>query len=110
MADTTFRAFFGDSERNFRLTPPMVLELERQTGTGIGALFRRLVAGDFRHADLTETLRLALIGAGTKPEEAAHLTRTYAADRPVAEVLPTVIGTFEALWFGAKTTDEEPAE
>lgn len=101
MADTTFTAFFGDRERTFRLTPALVAELERQVGAGVGLVFRRLVAGEFKHADLVETVRLALIGGGETPEDAATLAKTYAAERPVAEVLPIALGVFESLWFGA---------
>lgn len=109
---TEYRAFFGDRERTFRLTPTLIVELERQTGAGIGAVFRRLVAGEFKHADLVETVRLALIGGGENPEEAAHLAKTYAAERPVAEVLPIALGTFEALWFGpsVQSIAKEPTE
>ena len=108
MADgTTFTAFFGDRERTFRLTPALVVELERQTGAGVGLVFRRLVAGEFRHADLVETCRIALIGGGETPEEAAHLAKTYAAERPVAEVLPIALGVFETLWFGPKSEGTE---
>mgnify|MGYP002028105435 FL=1 len=32
------RAFFGDGERDFLLSDPMIAELEAKTGTGIGAL------------------------------------------------------------------------
>jgi hypothetical protein len=45
----------------------MVRELENVTGTGIGALYRRVVAHDFNLAAITETIRLALIGGGAAP-------------------------------------------
>lgn len=51
-------------EQAFSLPPELILELERKTGAGIGSFCRRLFAGDFRHAEITETIRLGLIGGG----------------------------------------------
>lgn len=96
----THRQFFGDGERTFSLTPVLIVELERKTGAGIGGLCRRLFAGDFRHADLTETIRLALIGGGEAPEDAAALVATYAAHRPLAETYPLAVAILETVWFG----------
>jgi hypothetical protein len=102
MTVLTHRAFFGDSERDFRITPELIVELERKTGAGIGGLCRRLFAGDFKHADVTETIRLALIGGGTSPKEADALTNAYAVNRPLSEIYPLAVSILETLWFGAK--------
>lgn len=93
-------AFLGDGDKSFRLTPEMILELERLSGIGIGAIFKRLIANDFRHRDLTDTIRLALIGGGTEPEEATALVATYVTPAPLTKVLPLAIGIFEHLMFG----------
>lgn len=107
----THRAFFGDGERAFHITPPLVVELERKTGVGIGGLCRRLFAGDFRHADVTETIRLALVGGGTEPKEADALVAAYAVSRPLSETYPLAVSILETLWFGAakKGQGDEPA-
>jgi hypothetical protein len=95
------RAFFGDAEREFDLSSPaLIAELERKTGVGIGALCRRLFGNDFHHADLAEIIRLALIGGGTKPEEAAALIRTYVPARPMIEAQTLAVAILEKLWFG----------
>lgn len=99
--DMTHRTFFGDGERDFRLTPALIAELERKTETGIGSLCRRLFAGEFSHADVTETIRLALTGGGETAERAAELVATYAADRPLSEIYPLSVAILEALWFGS---------
>lgn len=93
-------AFLGDGEKSFRLTAPMVLELERQLGAGIGAIFKRLIASEFNHRDLVETIRLALIGGGNEPEEATALVKTYVSDAPLMKVYPLVMSIFEHLMFG----------
>lgn len=101
MTEPVHRAFFGDGERAFAITPELIGELEHKTGAGIGGLCRRLFAGDFRHTDIIETIRLALIGGGAAPEEAAHLVATYAAGRPLSETYPLAVAILETLWFGA---------
>ncbi|MDY8111175.1 gene transfer agent family protein, partial [Fulvimarina sp. 2208YS6-2-32] len=75
---TPHRAFFGDGDFDFALQPDQIAELERLTGVGIGALCRRLFAGDFAYSDLTNTLRLALIGGGLDPKEASDKVAAYA--------------------------------
>ena len=92
--------FFGDSERMFSLTPELIIELERVTATGIGGLCRRMFAGNFAHREITETIRLALIGGGEAPEDAAALVAVYAAPRPLMEVYPLVVSIFETVMFG----------
>lgn len=96
----THRAFFGDAEHDFRLSLPTLKELERSTGLGIAAICDRIFNKQFAHADLTETIRLALIGGGTHPARAAELVATYAADRPLAEIYPLAVEIAEATWFG----------
>ncbi len=108
MVDTSHRAFFGDGEHTFRLTATMVLELERKTGGGIGAVFTRLMNRLFNHADILETIRCGLIGGGTNPSDAARLIEIYAADRPFSEVLPLAIGILNAAYFGGTDTETAP--
>lgn len=103
----THRAFFGIGERDFTLTDPMVIELERLTETGIGALFSRVARNDFRLADLVETIRLGLIGGGTSPEEAARLVDAYARQRPLAEILPLALDVLDARWSGAEVKADD---
>jgi hypothetical protein len=98
--DMTHRAFFGDAERDFKLTPPLIVELERKTGAGIGGLCRRLFANDFSYGDIAEIIRLALIGGGTAPKEADALVKAYVAGRPLGETFPLAVSILETLWFG----------
>ncbi|TFZ55916.1 gene transfer agent family protein [Methylorubrum sp. Q1] len=105
MSDTTVTAFLGDRDRAFDLTP-QVIELERVTGTGIGALIRRVIAGDFHATDMPEIVRLGLIGGGEKPKDAAALVAAYVTGRPLAEThqLATLIAL--ALWNGVPKVAE----
>ncbi|RWB09000.1 MAG: gene transfer agent family protein [Mesorhizobium sp.] len=99
-------AFFGDSEHTFALTPELILELERKTGTGIGSLCIRVPEGHFRHAELVEIIRLSLIGGGATPQEAAALADAYAAKRPLNEPFPIAIAVLQAVWSGAPAATE----
>lgn len=94
------RQFFGDQDRTFRLSPELIAELERKTGRGIGGLCRDLFAGNFRHAEVLETIRLALIGGGEAPEDAAALVATYAAPRPVMEPYAVAVSILETTMLG----------
>lgn len=105
----THRAFFGDAEYDFRLTQPTLKELERSTGLGIGVICHRIFNHQFAHADLTEIIRLALIGGGTAPKRAAELIAAYAADRPLAEIYPLAVSIAEATWFGTEKDNDGQA-
>lgn len=106
-AEMTHRTFFGDAERDFRLTPELVVELERKTDAGIGALSRRLFNREFKRADMIETIRLALIGGGTSPKEADALVSAYVAQAPLIQNVTLAIAILETLWFGAPKKDED---
>ncbi|WP_353641974.1 gene transfer agent family protein [Mesorhizobium sp. WSM2239] len=95
------RQFFGDAERNFRLTPELIVELERKAGAGIGGLSRRFFNGDFRHQELLEVVRLGLIGGGERPEIAASLVAAYAAPAPVMELYGLALPIIETVMFGS---------
>jgi hypothetical protein len=101
----------GGGKRSFALGEPQIKELERLTGTGIASICRRVFHGEFFLADLTETIRLGMIGAGTDPKEATATMAAYVAGRPVSEFLPVALGILESVWFGpkpAKTRKPKP--
>lgn len=100
-------AFFGDGEKTFALTTPMIFELERKTGIGIAALYARFMRQEFHFTDMIEIVRTGLIGAGTSPAEAQTLVDTYAKLRPVMEVLPLAFDILDARWNG--THEDTPA-
>lgn len=104
---TQHTAFFGDGEKTFALPFPLIEELQRKTGVGIGVLFQRVRALAFNAADLSEVIRLGLIGGGMKPEEALTMVQTYVEARPLGESLPVAMGILSAAWFGAPDTQDE---
>jgi len=94
-------AFFGDGEKTFAFTHPLIEELERKTGMGIFALFDRVRRWQSSFSDITEVIRLGLIGGGTKPTEASALVNTYAIGRPLSESLAIALGILSVVMFGA---------
>lgn len=98
-------AFFGDAEYTFTLTDPVITELERLTGSGIGNLFIRLVGNQFHLGDLTNIIRLGLIGGGMNPQRAQELVATYAVNAPFDQIFPLALDILTARWAGA---DDQP--
>lgn len=113
MSATAHRAFLGDGEHRFQLTPSLIGELEVKTGVGLGALCTRLFSGTWRFDDLGEIIRLGLIGGGTAPQDAARLVSTYIAAPgvPVAASAALAIDILDALVSGApkEGKSDEPA-
>ncbi|KAA3500821.1 gene transfer agent family protein [Rhizobium rhizogenes] len=97
---TPVKQFFGDAEYEFHLPPDLVLELERKTGSGVGLIFRRFLTSEFGFSDLTEVLRLGLVGAGMKPADAAVLVTTYAARMAVTDLYLVALPIMDALMTG----------
>lgn len=98
--------FVGDGEHPLALTSPMVREVERKLGSGIGAILARFQSQAFGFDDVREIIRCALIGGGMDPREADHLAATYIDERPLAESTEIALAVLMVRFFGA---DEEPA-
>lgn len=101
------RAFFGDGEKLFAFnTKAIITELETKTGHGIGALFRRFQQSDYSFDDVTEIIRLGLIGGGMDPKDADRLVSTYAIGRPISELFKVADGVITALFFGSEAIND----
>lgn len=102
------KAFFGDRERDFVLTPHLIPELERLAGRGIAAIVDDTVLS--RRAwfsDITAIIRLALIGGGAHPQEADTTVKTYLPLLPVAETHLLAINVLTDLWAGPAAEELE---
>lgn len=100
MTMTAFTTFFGDGEHAFKLTPAMIGELETKCGSGIGMIANRLFSRNFAQADVTETIRLALIGGGTTPRRAHELIVAYVEGRPLTEPYELAAKILDRTLFG----------
>ena len=92
-------AFFGDGEKTFALTMPMIAELERKSGVGIGALYQRVALTlQFHVGDVVEIIRLGLIGGGTSPTEAQSLIDAYTPEQPLIPLAMLAVDILNARW------------
>jgi len=64
----------------FRLPIAQLEELQERCDAGPQQILRRLIDGSWRVKDVTETIRLALIGGGMPPVDAAKLVMHYVSD------------------------------
>jgi hypothetical protein len=84
---TVVDADFAGQRRRFQLRIGEIGELERLTGTGIGAILMRIASHQFSVRDVWETIRLGLEGGGTPAIEASALVLRY-RDAPLIDFLP----------------------
>ena len=99
--------FLGDGEHRFEILGTHIAELERLSGCGVGTIFKRLSEGHFKHADIRNVIRLALIGGGDAmtPQEISDFCNLYVTDRPILESYPLAVSIMERLWFGAPVVE-----
>lgn len=104
------KAFFGDRERDFVLTPNLIPELERLAGRGIAAVIDDTVV--HRRAwfdEIRAIIRLGLIGGGAHPQEADTLVRAYVPARPLGEAHLLALEILTDLWTGSADDTDEAA-
>ncbi len=94
---------FGDGEYPFAINIGEARELEALKGVGIGAVYKRILAGDWHHDDCYQIIRLGMIGGGMTPAEALQKCRTYVLDRPFAEAVPVALAVLLAAFHSAET-------
>lgn len=91
---------FGDGRHEFFLGLAQLDELDEKTQVGPGTLLRRIAAGDFRHRDLREIIRLGLIGGGMKAIPALRLVERYCdPPNPLLESLDLAIAILQACLY-----------
>lgn len=71
---------WGDDDHTFRLGLKEIRLLQEKTGLGPLALFRRIERDDWLIDDLRETIRLGLVGAGMKEDDALKKVRRHVDD------------------------------
>jgi hypothetical protein len=59
-----------------------ILAIEDRCGTGLGAVYQRIVNGDWKVYDISEVIRLSLIGAGMSAEDAKKKTDAHVLQNP----------------------------
>ena len=75
--DATILLPFGDDERLFKLGMDQLFVLEQKRDCGFAVLHGRLMNGGWSSTDVTETLRLGLVGGGMDVLQAKQLVERY---------------------------------
>lgn len=76
---------FGDGDHTFRLGLNEIEELEHKRDLSIFEIVERLRLRQCRLSDISEVLRIGLVGGGLPPVEALALVRRYVDERPLDE-------------------------
>lgn len=108
--DASIEFDWADGHYRFRLAIGQLRELQEKCDAGPPVIFRRLIEEKWRVEDLTETIRLGLIGGGTKPDEARKLVRRYVEERPLQESILPAQAILSALLVGAPDEALKKAE
>lgn len=99
---------FGDGRHQFALKWGQLMELQEKRDAGAFFLHAGLHNGTWKVQDLSEVIRLGLIGGGMPPSEALTLVRRYVEERPPMESLLTAQAVLGTALAGAP--DEQPGK
>ena len=99
---------FADGTKTFRLAWGELIKLQEATDAGPFVVYRRLMSGQWKMGDISNTIRLGLIGGGLEPDKALSFVRDYVESRPPMESLALAQGVLGIALQGAP--DEKPGE
>lgn len=103
--DARIELDWGDGTYAFRLAIGQLAELQDKTDAGPLVLFERLRTGAWRVEDITNTIRLGLIGGGMPPADALKKVRAYVEERPWTENVPAAMMILMAALYGPAEDD-----
>lgn len=101
---------WADGSHQFRLAWGGLVSLQEACDAGPMVILGRLQSGNWRMADIRETIRLGLIGGGATPEKALALVRDYVEARPPIESIQLAQGILATAVIGAPEEDEQEGE
>ena len=87
-------------EHTFDLRIGELQALQDACDAGPEFILNRIMAGQWRYADLFDTIRLGLIGGGMNPQRAQELVTTYAVNAPLDQTFPLALDIITARWSG----------
>jgi hypothetical protein len=99
---------WADGTYTFRLAWAELAELQEQCDAGPFVILDRLQTRQWRIQDVSNIIRLGLIGGGMEPVKALKLVRSYVEARPPMENVIYASGILSAGLMGAP--DEPPGE
>lgn len=110
MRDASITEFFGDDYQDFRLGFGQLLELQEKTGVGPFRLYKRVMEEDWMLEDISEIIRVGLVGGGMKPKEAYNLVKRYVVERPPLENLTLARALILVALYGCPEEDKKKAK
>ncbi|WP_236734442.1 gene transfer agent family protein [Agrobacterium tumefaciens] len=87
MRNATVTFDWADGTYSFRLAWGQLAELQEKCDAGPYVVLQRLHSGEWRVEDISNIIRLGLIGGDMVPSRALNLTRAYVEARPPMESL-----------------------
>ena len=104
-------AEFGGEERDFRLAWGELIELQEKRDAGPAVMLARLSLGQWQLQDVTETIRLGLVGGGMDSAQAARLVRVNVEQKPfdLGGENGLIILAVKILAAATHGVDDEPA-
>lgn len=97
---------WADGDHHFHLRWGELIELQGKCDAGPAFILSRMFSGHWLVQDISEVIRLGLIGAGMAPTKALELTRTYVEARPPDENLVLAIHILRAAVTGLADGEE----
>lgn len=92
---------WADGTYSFRLGFGQLVELQEKCDAGPYAILKRLNGGTWRIEDVSNVIRLGLIGGGMKAAEALKLVRLHVEAYPIMENLSFACAILAAGLLGA---------
>ncbi|QFT69604.1 hypothetical protein FIU93_22655 [Labrenzia sp. THAF35] len=108
MRDAKIDLTWADDDYTFRLGWGELVELQEKCDAGPYVILNRMQNSTWLVEDISNVIRLGLIGGGLEPVKALRLVRQYVEARPPVENLLHAIGILSAGLLGAE--DEQPGE
>lgn len=108
MRDGRIDLDWADGTYSFRLPWGQLAELQEKCDAGPYVILDRLRSGAWRIEDISNVIRLGLIGGGMSPADALKKIRAYVEDRVPMENLIFAQGILGAALIG--TPEEKPGE
>lgn len=103
--DASITLDWADGTYAFRLAWGELEKLQEACDAGPYVILGRLIDGAWRVADISNVIRLGLIGGGMPPVEALKKVRGYVEDRPPMENLTIAQAVLSAAIVGAPDED-----
>ncbi|MBY3386406.1 gene transfer agent family protein [Rhizobium laguerreae] len=100
--DAKITLTWADGDYVFRLGWSEIAALQEATDAGPYVVLNRLHTGQWRIEDISNVIRLGLIGGGLEPVKALKLIRTYVEARPPMENHPHAVAILAAGLIGAE--------